>query len=100
MQIDFYKANTLEIVDGRLSGRVSGVIIDRAAKAAALHEFAKKCEVKIEDTVAIGDGANDLDMMAAAGISIAFNAKPIVAAQAQYVINEPSLHGVAHLINL
>ena len=100
LKIDFYKANTLEIVDGRLTGRVTGAIIDRAAKADALHVFAKKCEVKIEDTVAIGDGANDLDMMAAAGISIAFNAKPIVAEQAQFVINEPSLHGVARLINL
>ena len=100
LNIDFYKANTLEIVDGQLTGRVTGVIIDRAAKADALREFAAKCEVKIEDTVAIGDGANDLDMMAAAGISIAFNAKPIVAEQAQFVINEPSLHGVARLIKL
>ncbi|MEY2850193.1 MAG: hypothetical protein RJA96_64 [Actinomycetota bacterium] len=100
LKIDFFKANTLEIVDGRLTGRVTGVIIDRAGKADALREFAKKCGVKIEDTVAIGDGANDLDMMATAGMSIAFNAKPIVAAQAQFVINEPSLRGVSQLIKL
>jgi phosphoserine phosphatase len=100
LNIDFYKANTLEIFDGRLTGRVRGPIIDRAAKGKALHEFAQKCGVSIEDTVAVGDGANDLDMMAAAGISIAFNAKPIVAERAQFVINEPSLKGVAQLIKL
>ena len=100
LKIDFYRANTLEIVDGKLTGRVIGAIIDRAAKADALREFAHSCEVAMENTVAIGDGANDLDMMAAAGISIAFNAKPIVAEQAQFVINEPSLHSVARLIKL
>ena len=100
LKIDFYKANTLEISDGRLTGRVTGLIIDRAAKAEALHEFANKCGVKIEDTVAIGDGANDLDMMAIAGISIAFNAKSIVAAAADYSINEPSLASVAEIIAL
>ena len=74
--------------------------IPPGAKADALREFAHSCEVAMENTVAIGDGANDLDMMAAAGISIAFNAKPIVAEQAQFVINEPSLNGVARLIKL
>ena len=100
LKIDFYKANTLEIVDGRLTGRVTGVIIDRAAKADALHEFAEKCEVKIEDTVAIGDGANDLDMMAAAGISIAFNAKPKVAAAAATTISTSDLSTVLLLMGI
>ena len=100
LKIDFYRANTLEIVDGRLTGRVLGPIVDRAAKAQALREFAQACSVELSNTVAIGDGANDLDMMALAGISIAFNAKPIVQAAANYSITEPSLRSVASLIKL
>jgi phosphoserine phosphatase len=100
MKIDFYRANTLEIIDGLLTGKVIGSIIDRAAKADALREFAQACAVELSDTVAIGDGANDLDMMEIAGISIAFNAKPIVEAAADYSIKEPSLRSVVSLINL
>jgi phosphoserine phosphatase len=100
LKIDFYKANTLEIINGELTGKVIGPIVDRAAKAEALKEFAQKCSVKLVNTVAIGDGANDLDMMQIAGISIAFNAKPIVEAAADYSIKEPSLRSVAALINL
>ena len=100
MKIDFYRANTLEVVDGKLTGKVLGAIVDRAAKADALREFATACGVDLSNTVAIGDGANDLDMMDIAGISIAFNAKPIVEAAADYAIKEPSLRSVASLINL
>ena len=100
MKIDFYRANTLEVVDGKLTGKVLGAIVDRAAKADALREFATACGVDLSNTVAIGDGANDLDMMGIAGISIAFNAKPIVEAAADYAIKEPSLRSVASLINL
>ena len=100
MKIDFYKANTLEIVDGKLTGKVLGEIIDRSGKAKALREFAQACSIELSDTVAIGDGANDLDMMEIAGISIAFNAKPIVEAAADYSIKEPSLRSVPSLINL
>ena len=100
LKIDFYRANTLEIVDGRLTGKVLGSIVDRAAKAQALREFAQACSVELSNTVAIGDGANDLDMMAIAGISIAFNAKPIVQDAADYSITEPSLRSVASLIKL
>jgi phosphoserine phosphatase len=100
LEIDFYKANTLEILDGKLTGKVIGAIVDRAAKAEALREFAQKCAVDLANTVAIGDGANDLDMMQIAGISIAFNAKPIVEAAADYSIKEPSLRSVPALINL
>jgi len=100
MKIDFYRANTLEVVEGKLTGKVLGAIIDRAAKADALREFAVACGVDLSNTVAIGDGANDLDMMDIAGISIAFNAKPIVEAAADYAIKEPSLRKVAALINL
>jgi phosphoserine phosphatase len=100
LEIDFYKANTLEILDGKLTGKVIGAIVDRAAKSEALREFAQKCAVDLANTVAIGDGANDLDMMQIAGISIAFNAKPIVEAAADYSIKEPSLRSVPALINL
>jgi len=100
MKIDFYRANTLEIIDGLLTGKVIGPIVDRAAKADALREFAQACAVELSNTVAIGDGANDLDMMEIAGISIAFNAKPIVEAAADYSIKEPSLRSVVALINL
>lgn len=100
MEIDFFRANTLEVVAGVLTGEVVGQIVDRAGKARALREFAQACQVQLADTVAIGDGANDLEMMAVAGVSIAFNAKPIVAAAADYEINEPSLAKVANLIGL
>ena len=98
LQIKHYKANKLEIIDGVLTGKVIGKIIDRAAKAEALREFATACEVEMQNTVAIGDGANDLDMMEIAGLSIAFNAKPIVAEAADLAINEPSLRSVLQLI--
>ena len=100
LSIRHYKANTLEIVDGVLTGELVGPIIDRAAKGAALLEFAKACGVEVENTVAIGDGANDLDMMALSGLSIAFNAKPIVVQAADFAINEPSLRSVVKLIGL
>jgi len=100
LSIKYYKANALEIVDGFLTGGLIGPVIDRAAKASALRDFATSSEVAMENTVAIGDGANDLDMMAIAGLSIAFNAKPIVAKSADLMINEPSLRSVQTLIGI
>lgn len=100
LSIKYYKANKLEIADGVLTGQLIGPVIDRAAKAAALREFSNASGVAIENTVAIGDGANDLDMMALAGLSIAFNAKPVVVAAADCAINEPSLRSVIELIGL
>jgi len=100
MSIKYYKANKLEIVEGVLTGGLIGQVVDRAAKAEALREFAEASAVSIENTVAIGDGANDLDMMAAAGLSIAFNAKPIVVEAADLAINEPSLRSVLALIGV
>jgi phosphoserine phosphatase len=76
--ISLYRANRLEVSDGRLTGRTAGPVIDSAAKAATLLEFASAVGAATADTVAIGDGANDLDMIAAAGLGIAFNAKPAV----------------------
>ena len=100
MSIKYYKANRLEIVEGILSGGLIGPVVDRAAKAEALREFAVASAVSMDNTVAIGDGANDLDMMAAAGLSIAFNAKPVVVEAADLAINEPSLRSVISLIGI
>ena len=100
LSIKYYKANKLEIVAGVLTGGLIGPVIDRAGKAQALREFAAASGVSLENTVAIGDGANDLDMMAAAGLSIAFNAKPVVVEAADLSINEPSLRSVIALISV
>jgi phosphoserine phosphatase len=91
-----YRANTLEVVDGRLTGRVEGEIVDRAVKARTLRELAAELGVPMERTLAIGDGANDLDMLAAAGFGVAFNAKPVVCAQADAVVRD-RLDGVLAL---
>jgi phosphoserine phosphatase len=100
LSIPYFKANKLEIINAVLTGGLVGPIIDRAAKGSALIEFASMSGVELIHTVAIGDGANDLDMMAAAGLSIAFNAKPIVVDAADLSITEPSLRSVIDLIQL
>ncbi len=92
-------ANRLETAGGRLTGRTVGPVIDRAAKERALREFAAHLAVPIEATVAIGDGANDLDMIAAAGIGIAFAAKPVVRAAAPYALDGPRLDAALPLID-
>ena len=98
--IDFAAANELEIVDGRLTGRVVGDIVDRAGKAAALRRFAVEAGVTEAATVAIGDGANDLDMLSAAGLGIAFNAKPLVQQAAHTAVNVPYLDAVLYLLGI
>jgi phosphoserine phosphatase len=100
LKIDFYQANTLEIEQGVLTGKTVGPIIDRAAKARALKEFAQREGVPLSQTVAIGDGANDLDMIEAAGLGIAFNAKPAVQAAADSAVNSPYLDSVLYLIGI
>jgi phosphoserine phosphatase len=95
-----YRANRLEVVDGALTGRTVGPVIDRAAKEQALREFAAEIGCPMEETVAIGDGANDLDMMSAAGIGIAFNAKPVVQHQADVAVNAPRLDVVLEVLEL
>ncbi|MGV1004753.1 MAG: phosphoserine phosphatase SerB [Candidatus Nanopelagicales bacterium] len=100
LEVDHLRANGLEIVDGRLTGKLSGPIIDRAAKAAALREFAAEHAISPDATIAIGDGANDLDMLAAAGHGIAFNAKPLVQAAAATAINVPYLDTVLYLMGI
>ena len=92
--LDYVLANNLEIVDGRLTGRVTGNIVDRPAKAAALREFAAAAGVTMPQTVAVGDGANDLDMLTAAGLGIAFNAKPVLREVADAALSFPYLDAV------
>jgi phosphoserine phosphatase len=98
--IDFSAANELEVVDGRLTGRVVGDILDRAGKAAALRRFAAEAGVSEAATIAIGDGANDLDMLSAAGLGIAFNAKPVVQQAAHTAVNVPYLDTVMYLLGI
>ena len=100
LNITHYRANTLEIIDGKLSGKVVGPIIDRAAKAQALKDFAAIEKINIDQTIAIGDGANDLDMIAMAGLGIAFNAKPAVKAAADSSVSAPYLDSVLYLLGI
>ncbi|MEG9225896.1 phosphoserine phosphatase SerB [Aeromicrobium sp. Sec7.5] len=100
LDIDYYRANDLEIADGHLTGRVLGTVVDRAGKAEALREFADAAAIPIKNTVAIGDGANDLDMLAAAGLGIAFNAKPTVRDQARTSVNVPYLDTIIYLMGI
>jgi phosphoserine phosphatase len=98
--ITHFRANTLEVVGGKLTGRIVGDVIDRAAKATALRDFAKIVGVELEQTIAIGDGANDLDMIAIAGMGIAFNAKPAVKAAADSSVSAPYLDSVLYLLGI
>ncbi|MEU8221770.1 phosphoserine phosphatase SerB [Kribbella sp. NPDC048915] len=98
--IDYAKANDLEIVDGRLTGRVTGEIVDRPGKAVALKQFAARSGTPLSQTVAIGDGANDLDMLAAAGLGVAFNAKPVVRAAADTHLSVPYLDTILYLLGI
>jgi phosphoserine phosphatase len=98
--ITFVRANRLEVSDGHLTGRVAGPVVDAAAKAAALREFAAAEGVAMDRTVAIGDGANDVEMLAAAGLGIAFNAKPVVCAGADAAVLDQPLDAVLPLLGL
>jgi phosphoserine phosphatase len=96
--LDFAAANTLEVADGRLTGGLVGEIVDRAGKARALERFAAQHGIPMSQTVAVGDGANDLDMLNAAGLGIAFNAKPVVREQADAALNLPYLDAVLQVL--
>lgn len=100
LEISHYRANTLEVSGGLLTGKIIGDVVDRAAKATALRDFAALEGVTIEQTIAIGDGANDLDMIAAAGLGIAFNAKPAVRAAADSSLTAPYLDSVLYLLGI
>ncbi|HEX6327084.1 MAG TPA: phosphoserine phosphatase SerB [Jiangellaceae bacterium] len=98
--LDYAAANTLEVVDGRLTGELAGPILDRSGKADALRRFADAAGVPLSQTVAVGDGANDLDMIALAGLGIAFNAKPILREAADTAVNVPYLDAVLYLLGI
>ncbi|HWJ83479.1 MAG TPA: phosphoserine phosphatase SerB [Nocardioides sp.] len=94
------RANTLEVVDGKLTGEVVGEVVDRAGKARALREFAAELGIPEAATIAIGDGANDLDMLEAAGLGIAYNARPVVREAADTAINVPYLDTIMYLLGI
>jgi phosphoserine phosphatase len=100
LHLDEWKANRLEVADGLLTGRVSGPIIDAQAKADWLQTWAREGNFQLSETVAIGDGANDLRMMGVAGVSIAFDAKPIVAQQADFSITSRDMREAIAIIGL
>jgi phosphoserine phosphatase len=98
--IHYSRANELEIVDGLLSGRIIGDVVDRAGKADALRSFAEQVGVPVESVVAIGDGANDLDMLEVAGLGIAYNAKALVQEAADTTVNVPYLDAIMYLLGI
>ena len=98
--IHFARANELEIVDGKLTGKILGEVVDRAGKAAALRQFAAEVGVPEASVIAIGDGANDLDMLSAAGLGIAYNAKPLVRDAADTSVNVPYLDAIMYLLGI
>ncbi|MGA9835635.1 MAG: phosphoserine phosphatase SerB [Trebonia sp.] len=98
--IDYVAANTLDVADGKLTGRVLDPVIDREGKTEALRRFARTAGVPLSQTVAVGDGANDLGMIAAAGLGIAFNAKPMVRDAADTALSVPYLDTVLYLLGI
>jgi phosphoserine phosphatase len=100
LKLDFVAANELEVVDGELTGRVIGPVVDRSGKADALREFADRAGVPLEQTVAVGDGANDIDMLATAGLGVAFNAKPALREVADASLSYPYLDTVLFLLGV
>jgi phosphoserine phosphatase len=100
LRLDYAAANTLEIADGRLTGRVVGDVLDRPGKAMALIRFAAKYGVPLSQTVAVGDGANDIDMLNAAGLGIAFNAKAVVREAADTALSQPYLDAILFILGI
>jgi phosphoserine phosphatase len=98
--LDFAAANELEVVDGLLTGRLVGPVIDRPAKADALRRFAAETGVPLAQCVAIGDGANDIDMISAAGLGVAFNAKPALREVADTALSHPFLDAVLFMLGV
>ena len=96
--VDRWRANRLDQRDGELTGRVSGPIVDARAKADAVREWADQEHIPLRQTIAIGDGANDLEMMRVAGLGVAFNAKPTVRAQADLVVGPIDLQEAISLL--
>jgi phosphoserine phosphatase len=100
LRLDFHIANELEIADGRLTGRLAGTIIDGPVKAAALRRFAARQRVALSSCVAVGDGANDIEMLRIAGLGIAFSARPAVVSAADVAISHPRLDLVLPMLGI
>jgi phosphoserine phosphatase len=100
LQLDFAAANELEVIDGRVTGRIVGPVIDRAGKASALKRFAEQFGVPLSQTVAVGDGANDIDMLEAAGLGVAFNARPALRDAADTSVTLPYLDTVLFVLGI
>ena len=100
LHVDYLEANRLEIRDGVLTGKLAAPIVDRAGKARALERFAQEVGVPLEQTVAVGDGANDIDMISVAGLGIAFNAKPVVQEHADTALSVPYLDAVLYFLGI
>ncbi|MBE7339700.1 phosphoserine phosphatase SerB [Corynebacterium aurimucosum] len=100
LDLDYVRANTLEIVDGKLTGRVIGDVVDRKAKEKFLREFAADSGLSMLQTVAVGDGANDIDMISAAGLGIAFNAKPALRQVADTSVNHPYMDEILQILGI
>jgi len=100
LHLDFAAANELEIVDGRLTGCVVGDVVDRPGKADALRRFADVYGVPLDQCVAVGDGANDIDMLTTAGLGIAFNAKPALREVADTALSHPYLDAVLFVLGI
>lgn len=98
--LDHAYANKLEVIDGRLTGRTTGVLVDRAEKAVYVQAIAEAEGIPLDQVVAVGDGANDLDMLATAGLGIAFNAKPVVRDAADTSLNVPYLDAVLFILGI
>jgi phosphoserine phosphatase len=98
--IHFSRANELEVLDGTITGEIVGKVVDRAGKAQALREFADRVGVPLAATIAIGDGANDIDMLNAAGLGIAYNARPVVQRAADTTVNVPYLDSILYLLGI
>lgn len=100
LELDYVRANTLEIVDGKLTGEVIGKVVDRRAKAEFLAEFAADSGLRMSQTVAVGDGANDIDMITQAGLGVAFNAKPALREVADTAVTYPFLDSVLYIMGV
>ena len=98
--LDFCVANELEVVDGKLTGKVLGDVVDRAGKAASLRRFAEKFNIPLAQCVAVGDGANDIDMLSTAGLGVAFNAKPALREVADTALSHPYLDAVLFMLGV
>ena len=99
LQLDFLKANVLEVVDGRLTGKITSAPIDRMAKGRALREFAALHNIELENTVAVGDGANDIDMIEIAGLGVSYMGKEILRQKADLHLDKAGLNALIQYLN-